>query len=803
MTEKSACEDGDWCPEGTVQRATCTKGYYCEHPDVRVICPLGFFCPQQSTFARPCVAPAYCPEGSDAANPCPEGFFCTDPLTKAACPVSERCPAGVMQGLACEQGEYCPGGAKGDASCPAGSYCSTVTEIADCPAGSYCTARSIQPKVCSTAKGVYCGPRTTMQDPWCPAGNRCPTNVEKFACDSGTYCPTGSTVQEDCKSGKLCVTPETQVPCPAKYYCPGKTVAGLNCPAGFACAEGSAAPAECTKGSFAVELSMICSLCELGKATNTTKSEKCTACPAGTYADEPGTEVCLSCGPGYTTAASGATSKDKCVPKGADEGDQSFFSTVLGKIIVALPSTLFSIALFFGGVWANRRRVDNSWKQYPGFWVANEVRKTLKLNISNVADARSQHYLELMGSLIVGVAAVKFPHRMPHTSGKTSDASKPSYSASLASPSSPSSSSSPSSPSSPSSTLSSSSTSSPVPPMTPGGGAAMSIDVEADMYHIVEGMDMDERKNLHNLLIAGIRATSFFPKNMCSSERPEGMLVFERAKLFGNLLPNPCCIKYMDSFDFDSILFRRAMPRIIQASIEALLPTDDAEMDRVTGSPLDPAYSSSSTVYASPPLSVNSSGRGSAGGSAGVVGVGRSTSFNKPPPYVPPTISMGPVPPLPSKSNFSSSSSSSSSSTASGTAYLVPSAPTSTARVQPTLPSRSPVPPLPPAPPAPVSATSSSNGVSTWAPAPVARPANLPAFLGPVPPPPVPGAGAGAGAGASSVPALPSRGGGTGAAPRPVAPLPPYLAAQQPPAASQARNDGPLPPYMMNSNQPR
>lgn len=198
--ECSPCLGGYACDsDGLVNPVTpCAQGYFCKSgarsstPEDGVnanVCPLGHYCPQQTT------EPFKCKQGTlgkkeklfsqSECSICPAGLYCPTPGT-------------YNQSLPCQQGFYCPNG-------------SVIANQVKCPAGSYCPQASAEPLLCpvgtfSNQTMIYLQNQCTN----CTAGWFCDEAglvYPKGLCQAGFYCPEGSKVSNPS-------------PCPIGLQCP-------------------------------------------------------------------------------------------------------------------------------------------------------------------------------------------------------------------------------------------------------------------------------------------------------------------------------------------------------------------------------------------------------------------------------------------------------------------------------------------------------------------------------------------------------------------------------------------------------
>ncbi len=170
------------------------------------------------------------------------------------------------------------------------------------------------------------------------------------------------------------------VGCDPGNYCPPRSVTQLPCPRGHASANVNAS---------------VCSPCQLGYSAPETGMTQCTICPAGSYANTFGASACTTCGSGFTSVA-GATSSAQCIGNNPT-------AAIIDRIIVYVLSIGGSTLLFLLGVWLRSRQNDRTWAVFDGYCIANNLRKSLQLNIGSLADAKEQGYVESFEVLFMTV----------------------------------------------------------------------------------------------------------------------------------------------------------------------------------------------------------------------------------------------------------------------------------------------------------------------------------------------------------------------------------------------------------------
>jgi hypothetical protein len=201
--------------------------------------------------------------------------------------------------------------------CPLSGYdCSgsaTLTPLI-CPVGYYCPSSSLPPLSCGNNK--Y---RTS------PLGSNSSTNCQ---CQPGYVGSNGASLPCNvCSSGYYCSGGESQVICPAGYYCPSGGATQLSCPPNYYCPIGSSQPLSCgTKRISAMNsgatndcqciagyvgvnnASAVCSSCVAGYYCNGGESQ--TICPSSYYCPS-GSGTPITCGK-YRTSIAGSINATAC-----------------------------------------------------------------------------------------------------------------------------------------------------------------------------------------------------------------------------------------------------------------------------------------------------------------------------------------------------------------------------------------------------------------------------------------------------------------------------------------------------------
>lgn len=234
--EQTSATCAGFCPAGFVCGAEATVA--------PTPCPVGYFCPEGTSVARPCLPGTYsvstsltsasectetnvghyAPAGSKQQTKCSPGTVQPD-AGKGSC---DQCEAGSYQNgegeqacVACEPGSYCPKGASAALPCKEGSY-SNSTSLTD---ASECTETNVGHYASAGSKHqTKCSPGTVQPD----AG--------KGTCD---HCVEGSYQKDEggsectvCGAGNYSANVLTCEPCQVGEYCPEGSVMGRMCPLG-------------------------------------------------------------------------------------------------------------------------------------------------------------------------------------------------------------------------------------------------------------------------------------------------------------------------------------------------------------------------------------------------------------------------------------------------------------------------------------------------------------------------------------------------------------------------------------------
>jgi hypothetical protein len=320
------CNTGAYCPPGAsvaTGSGVCPPSYFCEPGAERQICPLGAFCPANSTAAELCTGGTYCPSKGLAApagnwyaggdfpfanclfsHARTSGFFADAFIVSSSdCyffdrDVSRRCkrlffcvagalflrlvscfdplPLVCLVFLFSTAGFYCQPGAKvaRESSCTAGFYCPAGSSLAtgggQCTAGFYCPIGASAATQAPCLAGYYCaaGSAVATGTGQCAIGNYCPSAstgpMGNGTCAPGYYCPPGASSAQ-------------QIPCPLGAYCvPGlATLPPPLCAPGYVCTTGMSSPqgsGPCIPGRW----------CPAGSTAPLGSS----ACPVGFYCAE-------------------------------------------------------------------------------------------------------------------------------------------------------------------------------------------------------------------------------------------------------------------------------------------------------------------------------------------------------------------------------------------------------------------------------------------------------------------------------------------------------------------------------------
>ena len=301
LRSSSACPIGSYCPGNSSAPMACPVGYYC--PTLTLVnpiaCPAGSYCPT-SSLSTPtlCSAGNVCPFASMSAPVgCLRGSYCPFSNMSAAleCPAGSFCPGdNETVPTACNVSAYCPEPSlTAPIPCPAGSFCSNAGMLAPsaCPLGSFCpTSGLAADKPCPN--GHYCNATGLNAPLLCPLGSYCPlvSTVQPTLCAPGNYCPTSGL--------------SVMILCPAGYFCAGNgTVAPSACSPGLTSGQGSEyCPTRCdstgpntcygSKYTFTTSTSLITSGCDFGNFASLLSTSSplswvagasiCSDCPNGT-----------------------------------------------------------------------------------------------------------------------------------------------------------------------------------------------------------------------------------------------------------------------------------------------------------------------------------------------------------------------------------------------------------------------------------------------------------------------------------------------------------------------------------------
>ena len=289
------------CSHGLHNDPTPLRGYHCKedkHTDVHepcLLCPPGFYCPDEYTKKKCGSIDVYCPLGSMIPTPVSEGHYTVDDEGR----IDER-----VAEVKCEKGTFCSHGIK--QVCPKGHYCNTsgMTEPIPCGDSSVlCREGSVEPHL--VAKGYYSiggsSNATREDEKIAPKGHFAKDGI-LFQCPSGHYGDTLGLFTDDC-SGV----------CEAGWYCPTASTSPRQVACGnenFFCPKGSSHPEmvrhgyyttvynePCRPGQFRVPLPA--EEVNVSSVREKLRKDSCISCPAGTHKPISGDSLslCLDCGP--------------------------------------------------------------------------------------------------------------------------------------------------------------------------------------------------------------------------------------------------------------------------------------------------------------------------------------------------------------------------------------------------------------------------------------------------------------------------------------------------------------------------
>ena len=316
--ECKQCDGGSYCANlnATAPTGYCQAGYYCEYgvdrPDpngdnynstdtsfantscsnhgsqtgLGSLCPLGHFCPTNSTYPIPCPNGSYADAiGMSYCKVCPSGYYCPRKSLKfkdKPCPVGHYCLRGTGNAY-----QY---------PCPAGTFSNKtkrrdVADCINCTSGMYCQYDGLSKPTGLCSGGWFClGGSATPTPSTIDEGGR--------ECQVGQFCPEGSALYVPCTGGYYCDSPQLSKPtggCAEGYYCsqgaesstPTNGLTGDVCPPGSYCPVNSTAPLKCPIGTYS-------------NASGNSDLSDCQPCSLGYFCGDNGlTEPSGSCAAGY------------------------------------------------------------------------------------------------------------------------------------------------------------------------------------------------------------------------------------------------------------------------------------------------------------------------------------------------------------------------------------------------------------------------------------------------------------------------------------------------------------------------
>lgn len=306
--------------EGETQCVSCPAGLYCETPGLFLptgSCYAGYFCTGGSSVATQNATPAgfYSLTGATSPTPCPLGQFNLHPMQNQCvdCPAGFYCnsPATIQPAM-CPKGSYCPKSTSLPVKCPPGTYSGleglvAVNQCEPCPAGFYCDSYGLSVPSGKCFEGFVCTQSSPVANPVnqtfgqiCPAGYYCPEGSGAgVQCPNGTFrASIGGTSLNSCTScpgGLYCEGTALTTPtdtCREGYFCvsqassatPSDTITGDICPAGFYCRGATITPVKCAAGTYTVDPGQsICITCPERYFCDGISTDRLLDCPTGHY----------------------------------------------------------------------------------------------------------------------------------------------------------------------------------------------------------------------------------------------------------------------------------------------------------------------------------------------------------------------------------------------------------------------------------------------------------------------------------------------------------------------------------------
>ncbi|KAL2085398.1 hypothetical protein ACEWY4_018718 [Coilia grayii] len=345
------CKGGHYCVSGSPEPAPVSQ----EFGD---ICPLGHFCPEQSSAPLPCPAGTFLLNRGASSHlqcsSCPPGAFCLSP--------GSPYPTG-----ACSPGYYCTGeSASSEPQANASQmlcFCYLLpphsqSDYSICCEGNHTTCPQQISGGADSWLPVEITPEVLMytesESPTQSTGGEC-ADFRGAACPKGFYCPEGSILPVPCEVGFYCAVaglPAPSGPCDAGFYCPkgSKDPAPTTCPPAHYCPPGTPYPQPCPPGTMRsaaseadcppcppghfcgsgamLEPSGECSsgyFCPGGQSSPNPPQYVCrvghlcqegsvrgTPCPAGSYQAREGQSECVPCSAGSYCPHAGMVQPDPC-----------------------------------------------------------------------------------------------------------------------------------------------------------------------------------------------------------------------------------------------------------------------------------------------------------------------------------------------------------------------------------------------------------------------------------------------------------------------------------------------------------
>ncbi len=138
---QNPCPVGHYCQQGILMPEECPAGTYRNATTAGnitdcTLCPAGNYCPlNASTAFKQCNNGTFCPNGTILPRFCLAGFYCPEAQQQIPCQNGFYCPRATEQRIPCPKGHYCPG----NDNCSSTIAGNVVPII--CPQGMYFSSR--------------------------------------------------------------------------------------------------------------------------------------------------------------------------------------------------------------------------------------------------------------------------------------------------------------------------------------------------------------------------------------------------------------------------------------------------------------------------------------------------------------------------------------------------------------------------------------------------------------------------------------------------------------------------------------